>query len=56
MMPEMTIVYEDGQICVVIKPQGIDSERGMCEALKSMRSRDENAVHRRDKYAAGLLV
>lgn len=56
MMPEMTIVYEDGQICVVIKPQGIDSERGMCEALKSMLSRDVYAVHRLDKDAAGLMV
>lgn len=51
------IIYEDTDIIVAIKPVGIDSEKEMCEQLKTITNTDYIAVlHRLDTAVSGVMV
>ena len=52
----MEILYQDENIIVVIKPIGIDSEKGVIEALKEQFSGEIYTIHRLDLNVGGVMV
>lgn len=52
----MQILYSDNDIAVCVKPVGIDSEKGMCEALAAELGGELFAVHRLDLNVGGVMV
>ena len=52
----MEILYSDKDIAVCVKPLGLDSESGMCAALKETLGGDFFCVHRLDKNVGGVMV
>ena len=52
----MEILYSDKDIAVCVKPLGLDSESGMCAALKETLGGDFYCVHRLDKNVGGVMV
>ena len=52
----MEILYSDRDIAVCVKPLGLDSEGGMCAALKEALGGDFFCVHRLDKNVGGVMV
>lgn len=55
-MKDIELIYEDEYLCVAIKPQGLDSEHGLPEAIHSQFGFSVYPVHRLDKEAGGLIV
>ena len=52
----MEILFSDKDIAVCVKPLGLDSESGMCAALKETLGGDFFCVHRLDKNVGGVMV
>lgn len=52
----MQILYSDNDIAVCVKPVGIDSEKGMCEALAAELGGQLFPVHRLDLNVGGVMV
>ncbi len=52
----MEILYSDENIIVLIKPVGIDSEKGVPEALKTQFGGEIFTVHRLDLNVGGVMV
>ena len=52
----MEILYCDNDIAVCVKPVGVDSEKGMCEALRAELGGDVFPVHRLDLNVGGVMV
>ena len=52
----MEILFSDKDIAVCVKPLGLDSESGMCAALKETLGGDFYCVHRLDKNVGGVMV
>ena len=52
----MEILFSDKDIAVCVKPLGLDSEGGMCAALKETLGGDFFCVHRLDKNVGGVMV
>ncbi len=55
-MNPIEIIYEDSELCVVCKPQGIDSEHMLTKLVSQQVGCDIYPVHRLDKHAAGLIL
>lgn len=55
-MNYIEIIYEDSELCVVCKPQGIDSEHTLTKLVSQQLGCDIYPVHRLDKYAGGLIL
>ncbi len=55
-MNPIEIIYEDSELCIACKPQGIDSEHVLCEYLSKQLGCDIYPVHRLDKDAGGLIL
>lgn len=55
-MNTIEIIYDDTELCVACKPQGIDSEHKLCELLSKQLGCDIYPVHRLDKDAGGLIL
>ncbi len=55
-MNPIEIIYEDSELCVVCKPQGIDSEHMLTKLVSQQVGCDIYPVHRLDKDAAGLIL
>jgi len=53
---EIKILYEDEQLAVCIKPNGVDSERGVPELLSEALDGEFFCVHRLDKPTGGVMV
>lgn len=49
-------IYEDSELCVVCKPQGIDSEHTLTKLVSQQLGCDIYPVHRLDKDAGGLIL
>ena len=52
----MEILYSDSSIVACVKPVGVDSEGGMCNALKAELGGEIFAVHRLDMNVGGVMV
>lgn len=50
------ILYSDENIIVLIKPVGLDSEKGVPEALKAQLGVEVYTLHRLDKNVGGVMV
>lgn len=55
-MKDIELIYEDEHLCVAIKPQGLDSEHTLPEAIHAQFGLNVLPVHRLDKDAGGLIV
>lgn len=55
-MNYIEIIYEDSELCVVCKPQGIDSEHTLTKLVSQQLGCDIYPVHRLDKDAGGLIL
>lgn len=55
-MNHIEIIYEDSELCVVCKPQGIDSEHTLTKLVSRQLGCDIYPVHRLDKDAGGLIL
>ena len=55
-MNPIEIIYEDSELCVVCKPQGIDSEHTLTSLVSQKLGCDIYPVHRLDKDAGGLIL
>lgn len=55
-MNHIEIIYEDSELCVVCKPQGIDSEHMLTKLVSQQLGCDIYPAHRLDKDAGGLIV
>lgn len=55
-MNSIEIIYEDSELCVVCKPQGIDSEHMLTKLVSQQLGCDIYPVHRLDKDAGGLIL
>lgn len=55
-MNYIEIIYEDSELCVVCKPQGIDSEHTLTKLVMQQLGCDIYPVHRLDKDAGGLIL
>lgn len=55
-MKDIKLIYEDSHLCVAIKPQGLDSEHGLPEAIHAQFGLNVLPVHRLDKDAGGVIV
>lgn len=52
----MEILYSDPHIAVCVKPVGLDAEKQVPEALKSVLGGDIYPIHRLDKNVGGVMV
>lgn len=52
----MEILYSDRDIVVCIKPVGLDSEKGVPDALKEQLGGEIFSLHRLDKNVGGVMV
>lgn len=52
----MEILYHDDQIAVIVKPVGLDSEKGVPQALQEQLPGSFYTVHRLDQNVGGLMV
>jgi len=52
----MEILYADPDIAVCVKPVGLDSEVGVCAALRDAIGGEFYPVHRLDKNVGGVMV
>lgn len=55
-MNPIEIIYEDSELCVVCKPQGIDSEHTLTNLVSQQLGCDIYPIHRLDKDAGGLIL
>lgn len=55
-MVDIELIYEDKYLCIAIKPQGVDSEHGLPQAIHEQFGFEVFPVHRLDKDAGGLIV
>lgn len=55
-MNYIEIIYEDYELCVACKPQGIDSEHTLTKLVSQQLGCDIFPVHRLDKDAGGLIL
>ncbi len=55
-MSPIEIIHEDSELCVVCKPQGIDSEHALTSLVSQQLGCDIYPVHRLDKDAGGLIL
>ncbi len=55
-MNPIEIIYDDSELCVVCKPQGIDSEHALIKLVSQQLGCDIYPVHRLDKDAGGLIL
>lgn len=52
----MEILYSDEQICVIIKPVGMDSEKEVPSALQQQLGGNFYTVHRLDQNVGGVMI
>ena len=52
----MEILYSDGNIAVIVKPVGLDSEKGVPEQLQQALGGTFLTVHRLDQNVGGVMV
>jgi len=52
----MEILFKNSDFVVIVKPVGLDSEKGVPEELKSSVGGDIYTIHRLDKNVSGVMV
>ena len=50
------ILFQDGAVCVCVKPAGVDSQAGMCALLSAQTGGQAFCVHRLDRDVGGVMV
>lgn len=55
-MNPIEIIFDDSELCIACKPQGIDSEHMLTKLVSQQLGCDIYPVHRLDKEAGGLIL
>ncbi len=52
----LKVLFSDGDIAVIVKPVGLDSEHGVPDAIKKLLGGEVYTLHRLDKNVGGVMV